>query len=98
MPYTVPEGSFDELEANVWKQVKNDLPIPSVAIKHHRTRLHIITAALLSAAAAIALLFVLNIRQSDPLTEVDQAFAQLSTSDQNYLLQVYQDDLVLQNN
>ena len=52
----------------------------------------------LTAAAAIAVLFVLDIhtpdsRQQDNIQDVEQAFTKLSTSDQTYLLSLYQDDV-----
>lgn len=103
MPYTVPEGSFDELEASVWERVKDELPRMETptACKHHRSLMRVFTAAALSAAAAVAVFFVLDLapaRQTDSLTKVDKAFVQLSATDQDYILQVYQDDLVLQDN
>lgn len=65
-----------------------------------------IWTAAIAVAASVAVLLVLNIDFSAPhsslpsqgnneLQAVDQAFAQLSSADQAYLLEVYQEDVFL---
>jgi len=71
-----------------------------------RPFIKMIWAAAIAVAASVAVLLVLNIDFSAPhsslpsqgnneLQMVDQAFAQLSSADQAYLLEVYQEDVFL---
>lgn len=92
MPYTVPDGFFEEMENGVWQTLKEQ-PIPKR--NKRRTFLRIVTLTITSAAAAVALFFVLNYNQPVGIGEVDEAFDNLSTEDQNYLLSVYQDDIFI---
>lgn len=73
-----------------------------------RPFIKMIWAASIAVAASVAVLLVLNIDFSAPhsslpsqvnneLQEIDQAFAQLSSADQEYLLEVYQEDVFLDN-
>ena len=105
MPYSTPEGFFKEMEANVLEQVKNDKPKPVKIQPKKRPMMKVVWAAALAVAASVAAVFVLNIdfsaSSSQPsqvnseIQAVDQAFAQLSSADQAYLLDVYQEDVFL---
>ena len=107
MPYSTPEGFFKEMEANILEQVKNDKPAPARIQTKKRPLIRGIWAAAMAVAASVAVLLVLNIdfsaSSSQPsqvnngIQEVDQAFAQLSSADQAYLLSVYQEDVFLNN-
>ena len=107
MPYSTPEGFFKEMEANILEQVKNDKPAPARIQPKKRPLIRGIWAAAMAVAASVAVLLVLNIdfsaSSSQPsqvnngIQEVDQAFAQLSSADQAYLLSVYQEDVFLNN-
>ena len=107
MPYSTPEGFFKEMEANILEQVKNDKPAPARIQTKKRPQIRGIWAAAMAVAASVAVLLVLNIdfsaSSSQPsqvnngIQEVDQAFAQLSSADQAYLLSVYQEDVFLNN-
>lgn len=107
MPYSTPEGFFKEMEANILEQVKNDKPKPVRIQPKKRPMVKVVWAAALAVAASVAAVFVLNIdfsaSSSQPsqvnngIQEVDQAFAQLSSVDQAYLLSVYQEDVLLNN-
>ena len=107
MPYSTPEGFFKEMEANILEQVKNDKPKPVRIQPKKRPMVKVVWAAALAVAASVAAVFVLNIdfsaSSSQPsqvnngIQEVDQAFAQLSSVDQAYLLDVYQEDVFLNN-
>ena len=66
MPYTVPDGFFDQLEENVMNEVKKVLPQDNDTI-------------------------------TDDFENVELAFNNLSTEDQDYLLEVYQEELFLEN-
>lgn len=95
MPYTVPRNFFDEMEGNVWEKVRNG----SAALRKRRAfRLRIVIGA--AAAAAVALLLLVpdthvSRERSGGLVEVEQAFNSLAGEDRAYILQVYQDDLFM---
>ena len=108
MPYSTPEGFFKDMETNILEAVKNDTPKP-VKIEHKkRPLMRVMWTAMLAVAASVAVLLVLHIDFSAPhpshpsqteqeLPAVDQAFAQMSAGDQAYLLDVYQEDVFLNN-
>ena len=106
MPYSTPEGFFKEMEANILEQVKDDKPKPVRIQPKKRPLMKVIWAAAMAVAASVAVLLVLNIDFAAPhsslpsqtdneIQAVDQAFAQLSSADQAYLLNVYQEDVFL---
>ena len=108
MPYSTPEGFFKEMEANILEQVKDDKQVPVRRQPKKRPLMKVIWAAAMAVAASVAVLLVLHIDFSAPhpshpsqteqeLQAVDQAFAQLSAADQAYLLDVYQEDVFLNN-
>lgn len=91
MPYITPDGFFDQLEADVWKEVKNEEPKPF--------KLRLLVRSVLAVAASIALVLIvhMNFSKQPPATlnDVDQAFSQLTTDDQAYLVNVYQEDVFI---
>lgn len=98
MPYTVPDGFFDQLEENVMNEVK----APSAKKRASIVRMAIRTA--LAVAACLALFLVVkktlpqgNDAAIDDFTNVELAFNNLSTEDQDYLLEVYQEEQFLDN-
>ena len=106
MPYSTPEGFFKEMEANILEQVKDDKPKPVRVQPKKRPLIRGIWAAAMAVAASVAVLLILNIDFAAPhsslpsqadkeMQAVDQAFAQLSSADQAYLLNVYQEDVFL---
>ena len=106
MPYSTPEGFFKEMEANILEQVKNDKTQPVRVQPKKRPLMKVIWTAAIAVAASVAVLLVLNIDFAAPhsslpsqadneMQAVDQAFAQLSSADQAYLLNVYQEDVFL---
>ena len=106
MPYSTPEGFFKEMEANILEQVKDDKPAPVRRQPKKRPLMKVIWAAAMAVAASVAVLLVLNIdfmaphsslpsQTDNEMQAVDQAFAQLSSADQTYLLNVYQEDVFL---
>ena len=94
MPYTVPDGFFDKLEENVMKECAPTKPrVIRMAIR-----------AALAIAACIALFLVVkkNLPQgsdtsTDDFENVELAFNNLSTEDQAYLLEVYQEEQFMDN-
>ena len=100
MPYTVPDGFFDKLEENVMNEVKAQ---PAKTKKATIIRMAIRTA--IAVVACIALFLVVkkvlpqgNDTATDDFENVELAFNNLSTEDQDYLLEVYQEELFLENN
>lgn len=78
----------------------NEKETPKVMLLHSRHQKRIIYSVFGGlVAASIALLLVFGIQgksqKVDDLEVLEQAFSQLSPSDQNYLLTVYQNDLFL---
>lgn len=96
MPYETPEGFFDEMEANVWQEVQRTSFAFAKRKPHHRLR---IVAGALAVAASVALVLVLRPHvfgePADGLAKVEQAFADLCREDQAYLLDVYQEDIFM---
>ena len=106
MPYSTPEGFFKDMEANILEQVKDDKPKPVRIQPKKRPLMKVIWSAAMAVAASVAVLLVLNIDFAAPhsslpsqtdneIQAVDQAFAQLSSADQAYLRNVYQEDVFL---
>ena len=100
MPYTVPDDFFDKLEENVMNEVKAQ----SVKTKKG-TVIRMTIRAAIAVAACIALFLVVkkvlpqgNDTTTDDFENVELAFNNLSTEDQDYLLEVYQEELFLENN
>ena len=87
IPYNVPNGFFDELEENVREEVRG---------QRSKKTLRIALRSALAVAAAITLFFVvqplLPKSDADDFESVELAFNNLSTEDQDFLLQVYEED------
>ena len=99
MPYTVPDNFFDELEEKVMREVKAQ-PVKKDKAKTIRMALR----AALAVAACLALFLIVKKvlpQGSDTVTDdfanVELAFNNLSTEDQDYLLEVYQEELFMNN-
>ena len=96
MPYTVPDGFFDRLEEKVMDGVKAK-PARKKAIAIRMA----IRAAIAIAACIALFLVVKKVLPQDTTTDdfanVELAFNNLSTDDQDYLLEVYQEELLLEN-
>lgn len=94
MPYRVPEGTFERIEANVWNEVKDDLKPQAKPTAKRRWMVARWTAV---AAAAVALFVVVRVATpTQPKADyaaVEQAFNQLSAADQAYMLEMYQEDV-----
>lgn len=106
MPYSTPDDFFKDMEANILEQVKDDKPKPVRIQPKKRPLMKVIWAAAMAVAASVAVLLILNIDFAAPhsslpsqadkeMQAVDQAFAQLSSADQAYLFDVYQEDVFL---
>lgn len=88
MPYNVPDGFFDQLEQNVMA-------------KTHPNSGRGLGWVSLAAAAAIALFFVVTKNlpsddtQADTFEFVELAYNDLSPEDQEFLIEVYEEDVFL---
>lgn len=98
MPYTVPDDFFTKLEENVMDEVKVQKSEATAILKRNKTVI-IAIRSLLAAAAAVALFFVVqpmltknNMISADDYASVEQAFNNLSSDDQNFLVAVYENE------
>lgn len=104
MPYNVPDGYFDQLEQNVLAEVKpDDIATEKPKQKAHTMKMAIRT--ILAVAAAVALFFVVTknlpngtTTTEDSFTNVELAYNNLSSEDQEYLQEIYEEDIFLHNN
>lgn len=102
MPYTVPEDFFGKMEENIMQQVKEEQATKA----SHKKALRIALRSVLAVAATVALIFVVRatLPTSEPVLasandfeSVQLAFNNLSTDDQDFLIQVYEDEDILMN-
>lgn len=95
MPYTVPENFFNTLEENVLREVERDTTNP---VRQRKLSLRI-TLGATAVAAGIMLALVINLfpkeNKTDGFLKVEQVFANLSCEDKAYMLEVYQDDVFM---
>lgn len=105
MPYSTPDDFFAKVQSNILDAVQ-DMPQKNTKIKtNRRTVRKWLWPVSLSAAAAVVAMFVINIHflapntptASSDIQDVEQAFAQLSECDQAYIVDVYQDDVFINN-
>lgn len=95
MPYTVPSGTFEEIEHNVTSVLSRR--------KKRKNMVHMLRwGAGLAVAASIALLIVIkptsptsSATSDDLLAKIDLAEANLSEADREYLLEIYNDDIFI---
>lgn len=112
LPYSVPDGFFDVMEANVMAKIKADAGINvggdkadtqmrdkqyRKTTKHTRT----ISLSILAMAASLLLLFTIfsqstkTAQQTNGMESIDMAFSQLNTDDQAFLMEIYDDDMFM---
>ena len=105
MPYSTPDEFYAKMQSNILDAVQ-DMPQKNTKIKtNRRTVRKWLWPVSLSAAAAVVAMFVINIHflapntptASSDIQDVEQAFAQLSECDQAYIVDVYQDDVFINN-
>lgn len=92
MPYTVPDGFFDEFERTIASKV--NIAVPTATPKRS-AQVRILVRTLSAAAAVAAIIFTAfalsPTRAPEPSMTLEQAFANLDTTDQEYLLDTYND-------
>lgn len=95
MPYRVPDGFFDQMEDRVMSEILQETKPRQGRI------LKMVFGTFAAAAAAIALFFVVHKALPEDMTPeesfsyVELAYNNLSSEDQEYLLQVYEEDLFI---
>ena len=111
-PYSVPDGFFDVMEANVMAKIKADAGInvggdkadTQMRDKQYRkttTHTRTISLSILAMAASLLLLFTIfsqstkTVQQTNGMESIDKAFSQLNTDDQAFLMEIYDDDMFL---
>lgn len=93
LPYTMPPETFNEIEANVFAALKQD--------KRRKKSYRIIrwsSIAGIAVAASVALLLTIaptTMVQDNLLTQIDLAYANLSEADQDFLIEISQEDIFL---
>ena len=92
MPYSVPDGFFDKLEADVMQKVNETPAAPNGRKRALRIALRAAMAVAASAVLFFALKTTLPKNESVDFESVELAFNNLSTEDQEYLLLVYEQD------
>ena len=97
MPYTVPDGFFGKLEDDIWDKVKNVSEVRQTARKPARLRFFIRSAVAVAASIALVLVVSTTVSKTNSATidDVDRAFSQLTSDDQAYLWNIYQDDVFI---
>lgn len=112
LPYSVPDGFFDVMEANVMAKIKADAGInvgddkadTQMRDKQYRkttTHTRTISLSILAVAASLLLLFTIfsqstkTAQQTNGMESIDKAFSQLNTDDQAFLMEVYDEDMSL---
>lgn len=102
MPYTTPKGSFQYMEDNIWLAVKEDAlrPKPSAPTPHKSSKWTILARSAAAVAAVVAIVFAVHTQMrptpAPSINDIDQAFSQLSQADQDFMLEVYQNDIFLE--
>lgn len=112
LPYSVPDGFFDVMEANVMAKIKADAGInvggdkadTQMRDKQYRkttTHTRTISLSILAMAASLLLLFTIfsqstkTAQQTKSMESIDMAFSQLNTDDQAFLMEIYDDDMFM---
>ena len=96
MPYSMPQGFLKEMERNVWQEISTTGEAVATAQSY---RLGIIFRSFV-VAAAVATLFIVcykttAVQRDVNYTDVERAFNNLSSDDQNYMLETYSSDVFL---
>lgn len=93
MPYTMPPDTFDKMEAQVFAAWEKD-----AQRKRPLRILRWSAGAAVAVAASVALLLAVAPKATvpdNPLAQIDLAYARLDKADQDYLIDIYQDDIFL---
>lgn len=90
MPYRVPDTFFDDVENTIMINVRK---------RQNKRNVFKIFYRIIAVAATLALLLVIGspdtTKHKTDFAEIAQAFDNLSEADQTYLLEMYQDDIFI---
>jgi len=97
MPYRVPEGFFDTLADNTLSKATRQPPVKHISPLHRYSRA-IYTAAV--AAVLAAMLFTVdalrpNQTTSPGNTTIEEAFSNLSSADQEYIIDTFMNEMII---
>lgn len=99
IPYTLPKGFFEQTEVQLAQQLKladKSKPLPLSNRLWQVVGISVAAAAVAAVGIFLPQRFTPQSAVSD--SEVDQAFNQLSSADQTFLLEVYQEDVFFDDN
>lgn len=99
MPYKTPNGFLDDMEQNIRRQTRIVSGEKARRKSLHRRWRIAAWGTAIAASVAVVAVYQLNVQPkeqpTDSMATVEQAFTELSTQDQDYLLQVYQEDIFI---
>ena len=100
MPYSVPENFFDTMEENLKTMVMETDNTPTHPIKknNHRKWVYLTTGIVAAVALLLITVRILIPKQSASdysFDQVELAFNNLSMDDQDFLMEVYEDDVFM---
>ena len=93
MPYTMPDDTVETLQANVFTALRKERQSKR---RHSIARWSYLAGIM--AAACVALLLMMKWpagAPDDPLTQIDLAYSNLSDADQDYMIEIYQEDFFI---
>ena len=100
LPYKIPDNLFNDMESNVMSEVKRistEITV-SKGVSGHAEKRIVIAGVVFAMAASIALFLIFNFGENGGITgiaDVEEAFARLDEDDQEYLIDIYENDLFL---
>ena len=100
MPYSVPENFFDTMEENLKTMVMETDNTPTHPIKknNHRKWVYLTTGIVAAVALLLLTVHIFLPKQSASdysFDQVELAFNNLSMDDQDFLMEVYEDDVFM---
>lgn len=94
MPYTTPDGFFDDMGNSVMQCIKQE--VRPLKPKRNLQLWYSLAGGLVAASIALVIVFApFHTQTKKSFEDVEEAFANLSSSDQDYLFTTYQYDLFM---
>lgn len=96
MPYKTPNHLFNDIEENVMRQLHREHHSVGRVSRRHPFRVAVLTTAAAACAAVLLVTFKPSMhRMPQPVKTVEQAFDNLSSDDKAYIIEVYQEDIFI---
>ena len=96
MPYQVPENFFTGMEQKAMERMRSEA---SSTAKRKAYTVSMMLKSIAAVAAVLALFFAFTAKTAPEhdatINDVEQAFAHLSSEDQAYMLELYQEDIFI---